>query len=427
MAELIEETNDKLVLRKLIPAPRHDVFAAWSDPDSIRQWMCPGDVIESEAQIDFRVGGSFRIVMKSPKDDCEHTGTYQVIEPPSKLSFTWISINTDFKTTLVTVELFEREGGTELILTHERFPSADRVRQHKGGWSMIADRLAEHFQRGAATRTVAHEVTLNAAPEEVFEALMDSAKHSAFTGVPAEIERKVGGAFTCYGGQLKGTTLELKPNERIVQQWRSENWPAGHYSRLTFKISPVDGGRQTQLSMTHTGVPASAFDDINQGWRKYYWSKMAPYFRAEKVAVVRRFMEEFKNKENLDIVDELMTPDFVLHLPGKQLPPGPKSQKAVGKAIFDAFSQVHVTADDTIVEGDRVVERHTARAVHSGEFQGVPATGRNVSWTENHIYRIQNGRIAEAWSEVSFHDLMAQITSGGASRPSKEKGVAGGS
>jgi predicted ester cyclase len=92
------------------------------------------------------------------------------------------------------------------------------------------------------------------------------------------------------------------------------------------------------------------------------------------------------------------------------LPPGPTSQKAVGKAIFDAVSDVHVTVNDTIVEDDRVVERHTARATHAGEFNGVPATGKKVFWTENHIYRLENGRIAETWSEVSFHDLMAQIT-----------------
>jgi len=57
-----------------------------------------------------------------------------------------------------------------------------------------------------------------------------------------------------------------------------------------------------------------------------------------------------------------------------------------------------------------VVERHTAHATHVGEFNGVPATGRKVSWTENHIYRLENGKIAETWSEVSFHDLMAQLT-----------------
>jgi uncharacterized protein YndB with AHSA1/START domain/ketosteroid isomerase-like protein len=414
MAELIEETDDKLVLRKLIPASREEVFAAWSDPASIQHWMCPGDTNTAEAQIDFRVGRSFRIVMKGGRHDTEHTGEYQAINPPSKLSFTWVSKNTDFKTTLVTIELLQRGDHTELTLTHERFPTAERVRQHKGGWNQIADRLAQYFEQPtliAETRTVAHEVTLSASPEEVFEALMDSAKHSKFTGAPAQIERKPCGLFSLYGGQITGKTLELEPNRLIVQGWRAENWPKGHYSQVAFMLEPLDNGRQTQLSLTQTGVPAQNFEDINQGWRKYYWSKMAPYFRSEKVAVVRRFLEEFKNRENLDIVDELMTPDFVLHLPGEKLPPGPASQKAVGKAIFNAFSEVHVTANDTIVEGDRVVERHTARAVHTGVFAGVLATGKKVSWTENHIYRLQDGRIAEAWSEVSFHDLMAQITS----------------
>jgi len=110
-------------------------------------------------------------------------------------------------------------------------------------------------------------------------------------------------------------------------------------------------------------------------------------------------MEEVKNKEDLDIVFELFTPDFVLHLPGAQLRPGPESRKAVGKSVFSSFTKVHVTVNDTVVEGDRVVERHTAHAVDSSEFNGVPATGKNVFWTQT-----------EAWSEVSFHHLMAQIT-----------------
>lgn len=150
MAELIQQTNDKLVIRKLIPASREEVFGAWSDPESIRHWMCPGDVRTAEAQIDFRVGGAFRILMKGESQDYDHTGEYQVIEPPSKLSFTWISKNTDFKTTLVTVELREHEGGTELTLTHERFPLADLVPRHAGGWGRIADLLAEHFGKTRA-------------------------------------------------------------------------------------------------------------------------------------------------------------------------------------------------------------------------------------------------------------------------------------
>jgi hypothetical protein len=56
------------------------------------------------------------------------------------------------------------------------------------------------------------------------------------------------------------------------------------------------------LSFEQTGVPADHFEDINKGWHTHYWSKMAAYFRDQKVSLVRRFMEEFKNKANLDIV-----------------------------------------------------------------------------------------------------------------------------
>ena len=261
------------------------------------------------------------------------------------------------------------------------------------------------------TKTIHHEITFSAPPQEVFEALMNDKKHAAFSGAPAQIDRKAGGKFTCYGGHLAGTTVELKENERIVQGCRGENWPKGHYSRVTFTLTPLAQGQNTLLSFAQTDVPADHFEEINKGWHTHYWLKMAAYFREQKVSVVRRFMEEFKNKANLDIVDELFTPDFVLHLPGTTLPPGPQSQRGVGKAIFDAFSDVHVTVNDTIVEGDRVVERHTARARHTGTFNGISATGRDVFWTENHIYRLRDGKIAETWSEISFHDLMAQISS----------------
>lgn len=147
MAELIQQTNDKLVLRKMIPASREEVFAAWTDPESMRHWMCPGDAVTAEVQMDVRVGGSFRILMKGPKQDYDHTGEYRLIDRPSKLSFTWISKGTDLKATLVTVELFERDGATELILTHENFTSPEQVGPHAGGWGKIADLLADYLQR----------------------------------------------------------------------------------------------------------------------------------------------------------------------------------------------------------------------------------------------------------------------------------------
>ena len=147
MADLIEETNDKLVIRKLIPASREEVFDAWGDAAGMRGWMCPGDTISAEAQIDFRQGGAYRIVMKSPKQDHDHTGKYLEHDRPSKLRFTWNTKGVDANETLVTVELKDRGGKTELTLIHERFPSPEMLARYKGGWSRIADFLAEYLER----------------------------------------------------------------------------------------------------------------------------------------------------------------------------------------------------------------------------------------------------------------------------------------
>lgn len=144
-----EERSDTLVIRRTIPASREEVFAAWVDPESVRHWMCPGDIQTAEAQLDPRIGGSFRIVMIGPDRAVEHTGEYRVIDPPSKLVFTWRSKGTDYQPTLVTVELLERGDGCELVLTHERLPSPDAVGRHKSGWTQIAARLAEHLQQRA--------------------------------------------------------------------------------------------------------------------------------------------------------------------------------------------------------------------------------------------------------------------------------------
>jgi predicted ester cyclase len=128
-------------------------------------------------------------------------------------------------------------------------------------------------------------------------------------------------------------------------------------------------------------------------------------------AVTRRFTEEFKNRHNFEVIDELFSPKAILHLPADGLPDGPEGQKAIGRVIFAAFPDVHVTLESVIAEGNFVAERHTARATHKGEFMGIPATGKSIYWTENHVYRIENGRISELWSEWSYQRLMDQIAS----------------
>ena len=128
-----------------------------------------------------------------------------------------------------------------------------------------------------ATKTIEQTVTFKASPHDVYESLMDSEKHSKFTGAKATISREVGGAFTAYDGALSGKILELVTDIKIVQAWRGsgEGWVPGHYSTATFSLEAIDGG--TRLSFVQTGVPEQSFEQISQGWNTYYWPKMKEF------------------------------------------------------------------------------------------------------------------------------------------------------
>jgi uncharacterized protein YndB with AHSA1/START domain len=137
----LHDPADVLVVRRQYPVPRERVFAAWLDPASLEKFMCPGAVSGVRVEVEARVGGRYRITMLKPDGDVEHRGEYLVIEPPSRLSFTWISVNTENRPSVVTIELVEVGGGTELILTHRRLPPT-QVDGHTQGWTDILGKLA---------------------------------------------------------------------------------------------------------------------------------------------------------------------------------------------------------------------------------------------------------------------------------------------
>ena len=125
--------------------------------------------------------------------------------------------------------------------------------------------------------------------------------------------------------------------------------------------------------------------------------------------VVSRFIEEFKNNANAGIVDELMAPDFVHHFPDPRIPAGREGLKLAGQSIVMGFPDVHVTVEDLLADGDKVIERTTAKATNTGEFNGIPPSGNTVTWTEIHIYRLEDGKIAEMWSEIDLLGLLIQL------------------
>jgi activator of HSP90 ATPase len=122
------------------------------------------------------------------------------------------------------------------------------------------------------TKTIRQSVTFKASANEVYEALMDSKKHSKITGAVVRMSREVGGKFSVYGGDIQGVNLELVPGQKIVQSWRYSDWPKGHYSKCTLSLKQVSGG--TRLTFTQVGVPEQFYDDIKQGWHDYYWEPM---------------------------------------------------------------------------------------------------------------------------------------------------------
>jgi predicted ester cyclase len=126
-------------------------------------------------------------------------------------------------------------------------------------------------------------------------------------------------------------------------------------------------------------------------------------------AVVRRFVEEYKNAHNPTVIDELFSQDFVTHfrLPGVSA--DLKGFRSVGSAVIGAMPDVHVVLEDLLADGDKVIERTSARGTHTQPLLGIPATHREVAFTEIHIYRFQNGKIVEHWPEVDFYALFAQL------------------
>ena len=122
------------------------------------------------------------------------------------------------------------------------------------------------------TRMIKQTVTFKAAPHDVYEALMDSKKHTKFTGDKASISRKVGCKFSTFDGYSEGTNLELVQDTKIVQTWRASDWPEGLYSTATFSFKAIPAG--TRLTFTQSGIPEKQYEEIAQGWRDYYWTPL---------------------------------------------------------------------------------------------------------------------------------------------------------
>lgn len=138
--------------------------------------------------------------------------------------------------------------------------------------------MAETPSKGAeGLLTYLHqEIEIKTNPQRVYEALLDSAQFGAFSKMAADVRAEDGAHFSLFGGLIRGRNVELVPNQRIVQAWRSDSgWPAGVYSIAKFEFS--GGVNVTHIVLDHTGFPEGGFRHLNQGWYDHYWGPLQKY------------------------------------------------------------------------------------------------------------------------------------------------------
>jgi steroid delta-isomerase-like uncharacterized protein len=126
-------------------------------------------------------------------------------------------------------------------------------------------------------------------------------------------------------------------------------------------------------------------------------------------AVIRRFVEEVQNKKDFTIYDELIDPKFVNLSAPHGIPADGKGGRMWLSTFADAYPDSEFTIDEMIGEGDRVVTKKTLRGTHTGEFGGIPATGRRVTLQYVDIMRVRDGRILEHWVSMDQLSWLQQL------------------
>jgi activator of HSP90 ATPase len=123
-------------------------------------------------------------------------------------------------------------------------------------------------------------VSLPGTPDEVYNLLMTSKGHIAFTGADARISPRVGASFMAWGGYIHGRNISLAPGRTIYQTWipSDPKWPKGHESRVRYRLAASSRG--TRVTFTHSRVPVEHIGHLSSGWKKSYWDPLRAYLKS---------------------------------------------------------------------------------------------------------------------------------------------------
>jgi steroid delta-isomerase-like uncharacterized protein len=129
---------------------------------------------------------------------------------------------------------------------------------------------------------------------------------------------------------------------------------------------------------------------------------------ADNKATARRWYEEVFNAGNLDLIHELFAPNFVDHDPVNPLP-GLEGVRQVVGMYRGAFPDLHITVEDWVAEGDKVVTRFRAQGTHKGPLMGIPPTEKQVTVTGIDMLGFEHGKISEHWGNRDDLGMLQQL------------------
>ena len=134
----------EITVRRHFDVPAAVVFRAWTDPEHLEWFLNPEQPRPAQPiEVDLRVGGAVRVLMRDPHKDAEYGGggVYTEIEPPTRLAFTWTWDEEPERETLIEVDFSESEGVTTVGFTHTGLWDEETVRSHEDGWGKAFDNL----------------------------------------------------------------------------------------------------------------------------------------------------------------------------------------------------------------------------------------------------------------------------------------------
>jgi len=126
-------------------------------------------------------------------------------------------------------------------------------------------------------------------------------------------------------------------------------------------------------------------------------------------ALARRFYDEVVNGGRLELIDELLAPDFVDHQPFPGVTPDRAGVREFFETVLPAFPDLRFDVEDLVAEGDKLAARVVVRATHRGEFLGIPPTGKEVSVSLVDLIRFEDGLAVERWGVTDTLALMEQL------------------